>query len=325
MHRAIILSDTRTPALEACAAVLGASAEWFPARTAFVRALLQYPDDEVVVVCSGDRLELDAAVHEALAETAARRLPGFGEALRRVLPSPLGLLTEAEAVLTEAGRLLLLLPAAPEACEAALPLLAEMVVGLGGDAPQQSVQGGGVTVTQAEEDALPEPEASRWQAALEARGARIDRERWLKLPDELAAQAAARNVLEGAGERAVVVLPDGREAGLLGFPDLRRPSSKVLMVAVTRGVVEVAALHRHPQQVGICGRGTLLTVGSAEAEAMQRTRTPPPREGLLFAVDGGAIYLLRSAVVYRWDGRWERAEGSEAQVTASLLLRWSSR
>jgi hypothetical protein len=166
---------------------------------------------------------------------------------------------------------------------------------------------------------------SPWKAGLEALSATLDRDRWYALPDQIAEQAATCEVLKGAGERAVVRMPDGREVGAFGFPDLRRPSSKVLLVAMTRGVFEAAALHRHPKGVGIVGRGTMLKGLDVDAEARARTGTATPFGGMLFAVTHDAVFIERDERIYSWDGARERDEGVEAQATASLLLRWSSR
>ena len=179
------------------------------------------------------------------------------------------------------------------------------------------IGGGG----EAEDDAP----RGRWEQALAAMDARLDRDLWYELPDTIEDIPAAREVLEAASQRAAAVLADGRKAGVFGFPDLLRPTSKVMMVIETRGVLEVLALHRHPSVVGLVGRGSVVRTGSAEAEAEARTAHPTPYGGELFAVGEGVVYLERDGRVYEWDGRREHDMGSEAQATASLVLRWSER
>lgn len=346
----VLVSDEKTEALEACAAAFDTPPEWLPVEAQYVRKLIDSTDPRALVLCCPDALQLDPVVRDTLAEAIVWPWPGFGEALRRQLPSPLSLLTEVVAGATAEGRVVVALPASPQASTAAralLPLVEDALekrsagqplVAADADTSEQAElivepeavedvpAGGGLSVEAiGAGGAPPETEAGPWQAALAARGGVLNRDRWYALPDALEEVAAAREVLEGAGERAVVAMPDGREIGAFGFPDLRRPSSKVLLVAMTRGVLEVAALHRHPSAVGIVGRATILKADDTEEEARRRTGLPTPYGGMLFAVDHKTVYIERDGQVYRWDGSREHDEGSEAQATASLLLRWSSR
>ena len=190
--------------------------------------------------------------------------------------------------------------------------------------------GGGIAVLPSGPEDEPPPreegeERLRWEAALLALDARPERERWYQMPDSILDIAPAQEVLERAGGRASAVLADGRLAGVFGFPDLLRPSSKALLIIEARGVLEVVALHRHPARVGIVGRGSLLRLADAEAESEARTGAPTPYGGTLCAVEQDAVYLEREGRVYAWDGRREHDMGTEGQATASLLLRWSER
>lgn len=344
MLQAIMVADQNTPLLEACAEALGTEL-WIPEEHSSVESLL-VEDGPPLLLCSGQAHAL-AAVVSALATVYLEPLPGFAETLRRALPIPLCVTTAAAAGYTRSGRLVACLSAAPGACQAALELLqavhapahfsavpapdvsvpdAEVELIAPAPAASDSEDAGGVRVSLMDEAAPPASEQpSPWQAGLQARGAVIDRDRWYALPDQIAEQAATCEVLKGAGERAVVRLPDGREVGAFGFPDLRRPSSKVLLIAMTRGVFEAVALHRHPKGVGIVGRGTLLKSLNVDDEARARTSMPTPYGGMLFATTHDAIFVERDERIYSWDGSRERDEGVEAQATASLLLRWSSR
>ncbi len=189
----------------------------------------------------------------------------------------------------------------------------------------------GITISAMPAEARPEPEpiGSGWQAGLRAIGGRIDTDLWPTLPDAIDRIAPARQVIEQAGQRAAVVLASGRVVGIYGFPDLRRPSSRVLLVGEGDPIAEVVALHRHPRLAGltIWGRRGLLPSTDADADTIcqQRLGRAPPAGGELFAIDHGAIYLQRGESIYKWDGRNERREGTTTQVLATLMLRWSQR
>lgn len=180
-----------------------------------------------------------------------------------------------------------------------------------------------------EAPARPAPGGSGWEAALLAMGGSIERGRHSDLPEAFERLAPVRNVLESAGERAPVLLADGRTYVAFGFPDLSRPTSKVLLVAEGEPWPEVVALHRFPRRVGSCvdgDRGLLPgTERDPDGPAVERTGAALPGFGTLFAIDGSAIYVRREAKVWSWDGRKERDEGSPTQTLASLVLRWSQR
>jgi hypothetical protein len=177
--------------------------------------------------------------------------------------------------------------------------------------------------------AKPPPGGSGWEAGLLALGGSLDRDRFPPLPEAFERLAPARNVLESAGERGRVLLPNGRSYCAFGFPDLVRPGAKVLLVGEGEPWPEILALHRHPRRVGTCvdGERGLLpgTDRDPDGPAVERTGAPLPGFGTLFALDGSAVYTRREAKVWSWDGRKERDEGSPGQVLASLLLRWSQR
>ncbi|MCK6506733.1 hypothetical protein L6R53_25745, partial [Myxococcota bacterium] len=158
---------------------------------------------------------------------------------------------------------------------------------------------------------------------------KLDRDRFPPLPEVFARLAPARQVLESAGERGVVTLPDGRQLGAFGWPDLLRGRAKVLLVGEGEPMIEVIALHRFPRRVGVCaqgGTGYLPGVDfDPDGPAVERTGAPLPSFGTLFAVEGGAVLVSRDHKAWSWDGRHERDEGTPSQALASLLLRWSQK
>jgi hypothetical protein len=151
---------------------------------------------------------------------------------------------------------------------------------------------------------------------------------WCGIPDHFDRYAAARDVLESAGARGRITLPDGRRLLAFGWPDLSRPNSKVLVIGDGTPVPEIVALHRHPRRTGLCAEGgTLLPDASEDGDvhAEHLTGRVTPHGGELYAVDAASVHVLRDRHVWRWDGRRETDEGTPAQALASLLLQWSQR
>ena len=166
-----------------------------------------------------------------------------------------------------------------------------------------------------------------WKAALASFGGELDYS-WPPLPDSLARISAARNVLETAGERALSRFPDGSTAVVCGFPDLRRPSSKVLMIRDGSPWPEILALHRYPRRIGIVANenSSYFGAGSDGDEIIvEQVGRLSPGEGQLFAVASRAVFLVEGDRVKRWDGRRETDEGTIPQSLSSLLLTWTSR
>ncbi|RME25783.1 MAG: hypothetical protein D6798_08155 [Deltaproteobacteria bacterium] len=283
----------------------------------------------------------DPAVMARIRDALDGRLPGFDHGLRQVQFGHLG----ARAVLADgvAGRcgdgVVVALPGSEEVAAEALttlvlPILDRLLPAPADDAPRP---GSHVDLVQAPAGpAAPRPDAdeptagrSGWQAGLAAIGGQLDRDRWPPLPAVFSRVAPARNVLETAGERATCVLPDGRRLPIFGWPDLRRSHSKVLLVAEGEPLAEVVALHRHPRQVGVVSEGGAGLLPGADSDldsiARERTGSPPPDFGTLFALEGGTVYYRRNGRIWSWDGSRERDEGSPTQAFASLLLRWSQR
>ncbi len=189
----------------------------------------------------------------------------------------------------------------------------------------------GIDVMQAETPAPAEASAPAvgWQAAVAALGGRLVPMGGTPVPDALASIPAAMDVLGSANARMRLLAADGRSWLLFGFPDLLRPASKVLAVREALPVSEVVALHRWPARVGLCCEldDSLLpaTESNLEEVGAERTGTPPPELGTLFAVETGSVWVQQARYVRRWDGRKFGPEENPRSALGSLLLGWSQR
>jgi hypothetical protein len=170
---------------------------------------------------------------------------------------------------------------------------------------------------------------SGWVKALQDLGGTLDRERRVPLPEVLEGISPVIDVLHTAGETATWVRPDGGAFGVYGWPDLRRPSSRVLAIRAGEPWGEILALHR------VARTGTSIDEARGLArrrfEDVQRVaeeitgRAPKSPDGKLFAVQGDAVWIQRANRVIRWDGAKEHDEGTPKQALASLVLAWSNR
>jgi molybdenum cofactor biosynthesis protein B len=316
---------------------------------------------EAVILSGGTGLSARDRTYEAVIEVLDKELPGFGELFRRLSYDQIGsasVMSRATAGL--AGRMFLFsLPGSPKACELALdaiilPEIHHLLHELRKEAPA-SFATTPPAVTAADTAVIPEPETdpdprlmvdvqelpaerpeedevplSAWQQALLALDPDWKRGTHPDLPAPLAANDALINVLDSALQRGSLE-HDGRRYGLYGFPDLLRPSSKVLLVGPGEPFGAIVALHRNPRQVGVlCRWGQALpgwpNTGNDPARVGQEiTGRPYPGEGHLFALDSDRIYVLEGTRVHSWDGHRRRDEGSPASALASLALRWSGR
>jgi len=179
-----------------------------------------------------------------------------------------------------------------------------------------------------DQDTASEENGGPWQRALNTMKCTLSDDRWAPLHPGIEKLAPVRQVLETAGARARVSDGDALHGVAFGFPDLSRPSSKVLLVQ-DHSDISVTALHRFPHPAGIISQGTALPCGLKTREAdtlsLDRYGRHTPNGGRLVAVDHDALYLLRDDSVWRWDGRNEHKEGTANQLLASLVLRWSQR
>lgn len=218
-----------------------------------------------------------------------------------------------------------------------MPLLPEVVEGPGlpvdGPRTGEDVHAvGEVTAATVEApqgpQAPPPPEGEGpWQRAVRELGGSIVKGGWVEPPEALAKLAPVTSVFDAAGERAWLQIEDGPRLALYGYPDLRRPTSKVLAVG-EGGPAEVVALHRWPHRVGTPGElGPVNTSGDDLETLTERVTGYPWREaaGTLFALDTDTVWLRQGGRVVRWDGRRAHDDGTPNQVLASLVLRWSQR
>ena len=167
-----------------------------------------------------------------------------------------------------------------------------------------------------------------WQEALQQLGGTLDEASWV--PINLQKPPAVRNVLEKANSRAKVLFSNGKEYTLYGYPNLEHRNSKVLLVGTEGSHIEILALHRAPQKVGVFSRFGLDWLPKVDSDIQEfckkETGRKAPRENItLFAIDRTCIYYEQNGTVYQWDGKKERNFGSPNQSLASLLLQWSQR
>ena len=171
---------------------------------------------------------------------------------------------------------------------------------------------------------------SGWQAALTAQGGQSITGHPPQIPNDWASHAPLMDVLNRAGQRGSVALEDGVVWGMWGFPDLLRPSSKVLVVRDTREGPQLLALHRRPQAIGTVGDGA-MGLSPCRGDALRELLDAcgegcPPLEGArMFAVERGEVWVETDTSVLKWDGRKLRDQGTAKQALATLALRWSSR
>jgi molybdopterin biosynthesis enzyme MoaB len=179
-------------------------------------------------------------------------------------------------------------------------------------------------------DSAEDTHASGWKRAVYELKATVDFDARVPLPEVLEAFAPARDVVHRAGETATMKLEDGRAYSLWGWPDLRRPTSKVLAIGSGSPLGEVLALHRYPGQTGVCidGDGGVLPSRDSGVAAICEAvcgKEPADTSGVVFAVSSEAVWIERGKEVIRWDGSRESREGYTKQALGSLVLRWSNR
>lgn len=318
---------------------------------------------DAVVLTGGTGISRHDGTVEAVRGVMDRVLPGFGELFRMLSYSEIGsaaMLSRAVGGLVR-GLIVFAVPGSSAACELAAgqliaPELGHLVFELakeGRDSAARvlpSVAGvaeaadppvvddpeseppmleGGLHLGQTAAAATPAapaedaPPPEGWFATLAALDGTLSRGERVPLPEELEGIAAARQVIDGAGEQGRVTLPQGDYAAF-GWPDLRRPDAQVLLIG--RG--EVVALHRQPAGAGLVAAqsgGLLVHAGRLGRTCEERTGKDYPGEGRLFAVDGSVVYVRDGSRVSSWDGRRVVDQGTTAQATASLLLGWSQR
>lgn len=318
---------------------------------------------QVVILSGGTGISKRDGTYEAVSSLLDKELPGFGELFRMLSFQEIG----AAAMLSRAtagvwGDLVLFaLPGSPAACRLAmqqliLPELRHLVHELAKEpAPEEPMFAPSHAPAPFDEppheeleeedaddpstgvrqigmgQAPPEPDYAApevgWLAAVADWQGVLQRGRAPELPVALRGMASVTDVLNTAGERGRLLLADGEVCGLYGYPDLRRPGSKVLMVSEGEPFAELIPLHRYPQRVGVSrkGGGRTHSTGRMSRTALEITGQDYPNDGRLFACDSDLVYVLDSGTVWSWDGRRTRNEGTPSSVLGSLLLRWTQR
>lgn len=309
----------------------------------------------------GTGLSARDGTFEAVRGKLDKEIPGFGELFRMLSYAEVGaaaMLSRATAGLC-GDLVVFVIPGSPAACRLALeklilPELSHIVYELGkeGPAPADAASasptqsaplpigepvatGAGVSehvghVSAREIPFEPKPDEKipdiGWRLAVLQLNATLLLGERLAIPEALNNLAGVVNVLNDAGEQGVLVVGEERYA-IYGYPDLRRPASRVLLVGAGEPYGEVIALHRWPRLVGLCrkGGGRLPSRGHLSRTAEQVTGRDYPGEGRLLAVDNDAVYVADDEKVTRWDGSRSTSEGQVPGAVVSLLLRWSQK
>jgi molybdenum cofactor biosynthesis protein B len=300
----------------------------------------------VVVLVGGAGLASFDHSYEAVTGFFDKTLPGFGEALRGILlpqlhSKTLGIRAAGGLVGTV---LVFVVPGEQAVCQVAGtqligPALSDLLAQVNRAPPadeeiieaveqEPSSEEEGET---AEEEEAPEEEEELppegWMRQLREMGGKVNRDEFPEVPGWLEDLAAAKDVLNNAGSRFHVTLPQGEYAAF-GFPDLNSPRARVLLLGLGSPRGEILALHRWPMKTGICSPrvgGVIPHRGRMGSTANEITGRDYPGQGRLFALDSDTVFILDGATVQAWDGKNRKDLGREASALASLLLRWSQR
>lgn len=171
--------------------------------------------------------------------------------------------------------------------------------------------------------------APGWQAAVSALGGQLRSCGSASLPEAITDIPAAMDVLNSASARMKLDCGDGRSWLVFGYPDMLRPSSKVIAIREGFPVAEVVALHRWPARVGVCTEleDSLLPSFNANVATVAEARCGRPcdQPGNLFAVEAGAVWIQSGSNVRKWDGKRLGPAESAGAALGSLLLNWSQR
>jgi len=297
-------------------------------------------DVNAVVVVGGTGLSRIDHSYEAVGTFLDKEIPGFGECLRAIiLPQLRSKAMHLRAVAGVVGTLpVFVLPGDPSVCRiAGDQLLGPELGGVLADVQRSAPSDEDIVEKIEESEAAPDSEnlgvveeeevsvPAGWERCLQDLGGDLTRDTFPDLPDWLVDLSAAQEVLNTSGERGLVRLKEGYYVAL-GFPDLRSPRSRVLLLGQRSPRDEILALHRWPMMTGICAPrvgGVLPHRGRMGKTAEEVTGVDYPAEGRLFAMDSESVYILDGAYVQAWDGKKTQGHGLEASALASLLLRWT--
>jgi molybdenum cofactor biosynthesis protein B len=184
-------------------------------------------------------------------------------------------------------------------------------------------QGAAAAAPVAQDDGLPRG----WlRAVYEVRG-EVEKGTYPELPEALEKVAPVVDVLHQSGSRGTLKLPNGKKYVLFGWPDLQSVGSKVLAIGEGSPIAEVLALHRWPNLTGtaVDEGGAVDRFGVAKVCEAITGNAPKDTSGMVFAVQGDAVWIERGGRAVKWDGTREKDDGTVKQALASLVLDWSRR
>ena len=297
-----------------------------------------------IIFAGGTGISHKDGTFEAVGAELEKEIPGFGELFRMLSFQEIG----SAAMLSRAvggivgDAVVFAIPGSPAACRLAVkqliaPELSHLLHELDKEKPASaqapdpegaSVTGAAIIMDQPTDTIPPSVLPSGWMLRLWQLGGVLDRHASQELNPRLADVPPAVNVLATAGEQGVVTINDTRYLAF-GFPDLKRSSSRVLLVGQGDPYGEILALHRWPARTGVLRNdagGLLGASGRLGALAREVTGVDYPESGRVLAVEPDAIYVAEGGTrVFRWDGRTRKEVGPPASAMAGLLLHWSQR
>ena len=115
---------------------------------------------------------------------------------------------------------------------------------------------------------------------------------------------------------------------VFGFPDLNKPTSKVIIIRPGSPYPELIALHRFPAKAGLIPvhhSGFLMSTTLDVEQACMSITGRTNKGDRIIAVEPRVVYIQRNNDIVRWDGRRESDMGTIRQAIASLVLQWSQR
>lgn len=134
---------------------------------------------------------------------------------------------------------------------------------------------------------------------------------------DYSAYPAVHHLLQSTTARRVFTNENEEEFAVFGFPDLLRPSSKVLLLSKDGGVL---ALHRRSQTLILSPKlRELITLEYQFEDASLEDNSA------LIGFGDGLVYFEKDDIVYSWKGNHPSKLGKKSSVIASLCLQWSSR
>lgn len=133
---------------------------------------------------------------------------------------------------------------------------------------------------------------------------------------------AIKHVLLHNSEKRYIIEADKQAKNfcIIAFPSVLRAKSRAFLLSIDGGLI---ALHRRQPTAILSPMITDLLFPDGRIQPEWHSEYPHKKH--LSAVEGGKIYLADGKMLYSWDRRTEKLEGSLISSVASLLLQWSSR